>query len=103
MTTISIQIRKTDGHAAPGKLADAEIHFTGGELDGLKLVGFAVWQSRDGQWTERELPVTSLHGARRSPQLFAAPVDRQAEALTRAWGRALDCVSPSRKTRQRRA
>jgi hypothetical protein len=31
MTTISIHIHKTNGHAAPGKLADAEIHFAGGE------------------------------------------------------------------------
>jgi hypothetical protein len=46
MTTITIQILKTNGHAAPGKLADAEIHFTGGDLDGLKLVGFAVWRRR---------------------------------------------------------
>jgi hypothetical protein len=44
---ITIHIR-TDGHRAPGKLADAEIHFSGGELDGLKLVGFAVWKSSDG-------------------------------------------------------
>jgi hypothetical protein len=34
MTNISIHIQKTNGHAAPGKLADAEIHFNGGELDG---------------------------------------------------------------------
>ena len=27
----------------PGKLADAELHFTHGVLDGLKLVGFAIW------------------------------------------------------------
>jgi hypothetical protein len=39
MTTITIQILKANGSAAPGKLADAEIHFTGGELDGLRLVG----------------------------------------------------------------
>ena len=49
MTTITIKILKTNGHSAAGKLADAEIHFTGGELDGLKLVGFAVWQRRDGR------------------------------------------------------
>ena len=30
----------------PGKLADVELHFTDGTLDGLKLVGFAVWASR---------------------------------------------------------
>jgi hypothetical protein len=30
-----------------GKLADAELHFTEGPLAGLRLVGFAIWQS---QW-----------------------------------------------------
>lgn len=33
MTTISIHFQKTNGHAAPGKLADVELHFTGGELE----------------------------------------------------------------------
>jgi hypothetical protein len=28
------------------KLADAELHFIDGELDGLKLIGFAVWPQR---------------------------------------------------------
>jgi hypothetical protein len=56
MTTISIHIIKTNGHAAPGKLADAEIHFTGGELDGLKLVGFAVWRSPDGRGQNVSFP-----------------------------------------------
>ena len=31
-----------------GKLADAELHFSGGPLDGLKLVGFAVWERKGG-------------------------------------------------------
>ena len=31
-----------------GKLADAELHFSGGPLDGLKLVGFAIWERRNG-------------------------------------------------------
>jgi hypothetical protein len=30
----------------PGKLADAELHFSDGVLDGLKLVGFAIWERR---------------------------------------------------------
>ena len=29
-----------------GKLADAELHFTEGALEGLKLIGFAIWESR---------------------------------------------------------
>ena len=32
----------------PGKVADAELHFTDGPLDGLKLVGFAIWERRGG-------------------------------------------------------
>ena len=31
---------------APGKLAEAELHFTEGPLSGMRLVGFAVWASR---------------------------------------------------------
>ncbi len=31
-----------------GKLADAELHFSGGPLDGLKLIGFAVWERKNG-------------------------------------------------------
>lgn len=56
MSTISIHFQKTNGNAAPGKLADAEIHFKGGDLDGLKLVGFAVWRRRDGQGEDVTFP-----------------------------------------------
>lgn len=56
MTTITIQILKANGRSAPGKLADAEIHFTGGDLDGLKLVGFAVWKARDGHGRNVSFP-----------------------------------------------
>jgi hypothetical protein len=36
--------------APRAKLADAELHFTGGEFDGLKLIGFAVAVSRFRKW-----------------------------------------------------
>ena len=32
----------------PGKLADAELLFVEGPLEGLKLLGFAVWECRGG-------------------------------------------------------
>lgn len=32
----------------PGKVADAELHFTESPLAGLKLVGFAVWERKNG-------------------------------------------------------
>jgi hypothetical protein len=43
---ITIKIHRNERSTPPGKLADAELHFTGGELDGLKLIGFGVWERR---------------------------------------------------------
>jgi hypothetical protein len=81
MTTISIHIITTNGHAAPGKLADAEIHFNGGELDGLKLVGFAVWRSRDGRGQNVSFPSRHfiVHGDRRSFSLLRWIAKREAQ------------------------
>jgi hypothetical protein len=31
-----------------GKLADAELNFSGGTLDGLKLIGFGIWERKSG-------------------------------------------------------
>ncbi len=81
MTTITIQILKTNGHSAAGKLADAEIHFAGGELDGLKLVGFAVWKSRHGNGEDVTFPSRQFiaHGERRSFALLRWSSDRTAQ------------------------
>lgn len=81
MTNISIHIQKTNGQAAPGKLADAEIHFNGGELDGLKLVGFAVWRSRDGQGEDVTFPSRQFvaNGERRTFPLLRWVEDRLAQ------------------------
>ena len=81
MTTITIQILATNGHAAPGKLADAEIHFTGGELDGLKLVGFAVWRRRDGRGENVSFPSRqfTVHGDRRTFSLLRWVAKREAQ------------------------
>jgi len=42
-----IVIIPNDRDTPAGKLADAELHFTTGPLAGLRLVGFAIWES---QW-----------------------------------------------------
>jgi hypothetical protein len=86
MTTISIHILKTNGQAAPGKLADAEIHFNGGELDGLKLVGFAVWRSREGQGEDVTFPSRPFvfHGERRSYSLLRWVAKREAQERLQA-------------------
>ncbi|MDP1570824.1 MAG: hypothetical protein Q8L86_12570 [Vicinamibacterales bacterium] len=41
-----MKIIPNDKGTANGKLADAEVHFTEGPLEGLRLLGFAVWESR---------------------------------------------------------
>ena len=63
-----------NGHMAPGKLADAELHFPGGELDGLKLIGFAIWARRDGTGQNVTFPARQFtaHGQRRSFSLLRA-------------------------------
>jgi hypothetical protein len=47
---VTIKITPNDKGNPPGKLADAELHFTGSEgaLDGLKLIGFSIWERRGG-------------------------------------------------------
>jgi hypothetical protein len=43
-----VKIVPNEKASPQGKLADAELHFTDGVLEGLKLVGFAVWERRSG-------------------------------------------------------
>ena len=45
---MTIKFVPNDKGNPPGKLADAELHFSGGPLDGLRLVGFAVWERKQG-------------------------------------------------------
>ena len=43
---MTVKITPNDKGSPPGKLADAELHFSDGPLEGLKLIGFAVWERR---------------------------------------------------------
>lgn len=43
-----MKILITQGTTPPGKLADADLHFTEGPLAGMKLIGFAIWERRTG-------------------------------------------------------
>ncbi len=45
---MTVKFFPNDKGNPPGKLADAELHFSGGPIDGLKLVGFAVWERKTG-------------------------------------------------------
>jgi hypothetical protein len=46
--SLTVKITPNDKGNPPGKLADAELHFTDGELEGLRLIGFAIWERRGG-------------------------------------------------------
>ena len=46
--SIVVKIVPNENGNPPGKLAEAELHFTSGDLGGLRLIGFAVWERRGG-------------------------------------------------------
>src|ERR1044071_968047 len=68
-----------------GKLADAELHFTGGELEGLKLIGFSVWERRTGGGRNVTFPARpyAVHGERRSFALLRPISDVNAQERIR--------------------
>jgi hypothetical protein len=65
----------------PGKLADAELHFTSGVLEGLKLIGFAVWERKTGNGRNVTFPARqySVNGERRSFALLRPIADTTAQ------------------------
>ncbi|MCC7241551.1 MAG: hypothetical protein IT180_06475 [Acidobacteria bacterium] len=73
---MTIKFTPNDKGNPPGKLADAELHFAGGPLDGLKLIGFAIWERRNGGRTVT-FPARqySVNGERRSFALLRPVAD----------------------------
>ena len=63
-----VKISRNDKGNPPGKLADAELHFAEGALDGLKLIGFSIWERRNGGGRNVTFPARqySVNGERRS-------------------------------------
>jgi hypothetical protein len=53
---LTVKITPNDRGNPPGKLADAELHFMGGELDGLRLIGFSIWERRGGHGQSVSFP-----------------------------------------------
>src|SRR5947199_9668073 len=91
MSTI-VKIVPNDKANPPGKLADAELHFTEGALDGLKLIGFSVWERRSGNGRNVTFPARqySVNGERRSfallrPIADATAHDRIRELILQAY------------------
>ena len=76
-----VKIGPNDKNNPPGKLADAELHFTEGVLDGLKLIGFAIWERRSGGGRNVTFPARqySVNGERRSFSLLRPIADTTAQ------------------------
>ena len=83
---VMVKITPNDKGNPPGKLADAEVHFTDGPLSGLKLIGFAIWERRTGGGRNVTFPARSysVNGERRSFALLRPIVDATAQDRVRA-------------------
>ena len=84
---MTIKITPNDRGNPPGKLADAELHFTEGPLEGLKLIGFSIWEARRGGSGGRNVTFPArqynVNGERRSFALLRPVTDTTAQGRIR--------------------
>lgn len=65
----------------PTKLADAELQFTEGPLEGLRLIGFGIWQRQNGsRFLTFPAQSYSVNGERRSFALLRPQPGRASTA-----------------------
>jgi hypothetical protein len=78
---VVVKITPNEKNNPPGKLAEAELHFTEGTLEGLKLIGFAVWERRTGGGRNVTFPARqySVNGERRTFALLRPFADATAQ------------------------
>ena len=73
---MTVKFIPNDKENPPGKLADAELHFSDGPLAGLKLLGFTIWERKNGgrnvTFPARQY---SINGERRSFALLRPRTD----------------------------
>ena len=89
---MTIKIVPNDKGNPPGKLADAELHFQQGPLEGLKLIGFGVWERKTGNGRNVTFPARqyAVNGERRSFSLLrpitdATSQDRLRDLILQAY------------------
>ena len=89
---VTVKITPNEKGHPPGKLADAELHFIDGELDGLRLIGFSIWERRGGGGRNVTFPARqyAVNGERRSfallrPIADAASQERVRELVLQAF------------------
>jgi hypothetical protein len=83
--TMVVKIMPNEKGTPSGKLADAEVHFTDGDLQGMRLLGFAVWERRAGVGRNVTFPARtySVNGERRSFSLLRPASDQHAQEKVR--------------------
>ena len=82
------------------QLADVELHFNGGGvLDGLKLVGFGIWERRNFGGRNVTFPARHVQRQRRA-QVVRAQANRRCGRAGSAAGRDPDCLSGVRGANQ---
>lgn len=83
-----VRILPSESSTPAGKIADAEIVFeqSDGVLNGLKLVGFSIWERRGGSGRNVTFPARSfaVNGERRSFALLRPVADSTAQEPLRA-------------------
>jgi hypothetical protein len=74
---MTVKILANDKGNPPGKLAEAELHFNSGPLEGLKLIGFSVWERKTGPGRNVTFPARTyaVNGERRSYALLRPLAD----------------------------
>ena len=84
-TEMTVKIQPNDKGNPAGKLGDAELHFTAGHLEGLKLIGFGIWERRGGSGRNVTFPARqyAVNGERHSFALLRPVVDTAAQERMR--------------------
>jgi hypothetical protein len=81
-----VRILPSDSSTPVGKIADAEILFDDGVFNGLKLVGFSIWERRGGSGRNVTFPARTyaVNGERRTFALLRPIADATAQEPLRA-------------------
>jgi hypothetical protein len=84
--TVVVKITPNEKNNPPGKLADAELHFSDGVLAGLKLMGFAVWERRTGNGRNVTFPARTfaVNGEKRRRRIGSASSCCRPTPITRS-------------------
>lgn len=84
---MNVKITPNDRNTPAGKIADAELHFgeADGPLEGLKLIGFSIWERRSGNGRNVTFPARqyAVNGERRSFALLRPIADVAAQERIR--------------------